>query len=367
MINRELLKRIYVNSEDTKALVFTHADKVWVMPENAVESAMEMYQPTSKGGKCLKKCVVKKHKTPFYARASKVAKKNLSLNKDFRKQLEELLGISDFYVATYMGDTSTSQNDKAVLQIYGDSEIYAYVKVTTNAENAKRFEKEANAIKTLKDLGIDYVPRLIGVDLDSEIKMIAQVNKKPMGQKVKLDFNNQVLDTVKDITEKTTKNIEYKDSDFCKSVEYLKEHLDTFDQDQKPIVEEAIKTVETEELTFAFAHGDYTPWNIYYVNDEMRLFDMEYCSDTMPAYMDVFHYLSQSSLLGKRYTAQCVMRDYERSLDLLKEYIAEPKNTYICYLVWIISFYVQRANDMDIIREKLDVWVEMLEYLIKYL
>lgn len=366
MLERDLLKKLYSDG-DEETLVFTHADKVWVMPVCAVEGAMEMYQPTSKGGKCLKKCVVKKHKTPFYARASKIKKTNQSLNKKVRRQLEELLGISGFYVATYMGDTSTSQNDKAVLQIYGDSEIYAYVKVTTNAENAKRFEKEANAIQNLNDLGINYAPRLIGTDFDSEIKMFAQMSEKPMGQKVNLDFNNQVLDTVKDIVEKTTKNIEYINSDFCKIIEYLKENLDVFDKDQKVIVEDAIKTVETEDLTFAFAHGDYTPWNVYYVKDEMRIFDMEYCSDTMPAYVDVFHYLSQTSLLGNRYTAQCVMREYERKFDLIKKYVADPKSTFICYLVWIISFYIQRTNDIDSIKEKLEVWVEMLEYLEKYL
>lgn len=366
MLERDLLKQLYSDGAE-ETLVFTHADKVWVMPECAVEGAMEMYQPTSKGGKHLKKCVVKKHKTPFYARASKIKKINQSLNKEVRKQLEELLGISEFYVATYMGDTSTPQNDKAVLQIYGDNEIYAYVKVTTNVDNAKRFEKEANAIKELNDLGIECVPRLIGVDLDSEIKMFAQVNEKPMGQKVKLGFNNQVLDTVKDIVEKTTKKIEYKNSDYCKSVEYLKEQLDMFDKDQKAIVEDAIKTVETAGLTLAFAHGDYTPWNVYYVKDGMRIFDMEYCSDTMPAYVDVFHYFSQVALLGNRYTAQCVMREYERQLDLIKEYVADPKLTFICYLVWIISFYLERTSDIDSIREKIDVWVEMLEYLEKYL
>lgn len=366
MLERDLLKKIYINS-DEKTLVFTHADKVWVMPECAVEGAMEMYQPSSKIGEHLKKCLIKKHRTPFFARATKLKKANLSLKKEVRKQLEELLGITDFYVAAYMGDKSTSQNDKVVLQIYGDNEIYAYVKVTTDAENTKRFEKESNAIKELNNLGINYVSRLIGMDLDSEIKMFAQVNEKPMGQKVKLDFNNQVLDTVKDIVEKTTKNIKCKDSDFYKSVEYLKEHLDAFDKDQKSIVEDAIMTVEKEDLTFAFAHGDYTPWNVYYVKDEMRIFDMEYCSDTMPEFMDAFHYLSQASLLGCRYTSQCVMREYERKLDLIREYVTNPKLTFICYLVWIISFYLERTNDIDSIREKLDVWVEMLEYLEKYL
>ena len=367
MFEKDLLRKLYTEESTSKNIVLEHADKVWLMPECAVKGAMEMYQPTSRGGKCLKKSVIKKHKAPIFARGTSVEQINIELNKEVRKQLEDILGISVFYVATYMGDTSTSQNDKAVLQIYGDDEIYAYVKITMNEENAKRFEKEANAIKNLNDLGVNYVPRLIGTDLDSDVKMLAQLNEKPMGQTVKLDFNNQVLDTVKDIVEKTTKDIESEDSQFCESVEYLKKHLDVFEQDQKAIVEDAIKMVEEEKLTFAFAHGDFTPWNVYYVKDEMRIFDMEYCSDTMPAYIDVFHYLSQTTLLANRYTAQCAMREYERQLDLISEYVDNPKLTFICYLVWIISFYLERTNDIEIIREKIDVWVEMLEYLVKYL
>ena len=338
------------------------------MPESAVEGAMNMYQPSTCGGKRLKKSVIRKHKTPFYARGSKIEKLNLESKKDVRDQLESLLGIKDFYVAAYMGDTSTSQNDKAVLQIYGDNEIYAYVKVTTNVENAKRFEKEANALKNLRDLGIEYVPRVIGLDLDSEVKIFAQSSDKPMGQEVRLEFNEQILNTVKDIVSKTKKNINYKDSDFCESAEFLKTQIDVFDKEQQSIVKKGIEMVEDADLTFAFSHGDYTPWNIYYVKDEIRLFDLEYCSASMPTYVDVFHYLSQTALLGKRFTAQCVMREYEHKLEMISEYVDDPRTTFICYLIWVISFYIKRSEgNIDRIREALDVWVEMLEYLIKYL
>lgn len=368
MIKRDLLKELYTESEHSKQLVFSHADKIWVMPEDAVEIGMDMYQPSSKAGECLKKKVVKKHKPPFYARGSKIEIKNIELSREVKKQVEELLGIYDFNVATYMGDTSTSQNDKAVLQLYGDDEIYAYVKVTTNEENAKRFEKEANALKYLREAGIEYVPGVLGVDLTSEIKMFAQSTEKSVGQKVRLTFDKQILDTVKDIEEKTKQNINYKDSDFCKAVDELKENLNIFDEEQKAIVNEAIKKVEEADFEFAFSHGDLTPWNVYYAKDEIRLFDFEYCSNSMPAYIDVFHYLSQMILLGKRYTAQCVMREYEHQFDLISEYVEDPKLTYICYLVSIISFYIKRSeSDIERIREKLDVWVEMLEYLVKYL
>ncbi len=368
MLKNDLLKKLYREGSSSASLVFEHDAKVWVMPEDAVEGGMDMYQPSSRGGASIKKSIIKKHKAPFYARASKAEKTNIVLNKDVRKQLQDLLQISDFHVATYMGELWTSQNDKAVLQIYGDNEIYAYVKVTTNAENAKRFESEAKALRNLSDAGIEYVPRVIGLDLDGEVKMFAQASDKPMGQDVRLEFNEQILDTVKDLVNKTKKDVDYKDSDFCESVEFLKTQMGVFDKEQQSIVKKGIEMVETFDLTFAFSHGDYTSWNIYYVKDEIRLFDLEYCSDFMPTYVDVFHYLSQTVLLGKRFTAQCVMREYEHKLEMISEYVDDPRTTFICYLIWIISFYIKRAEgNIDRIREALDVWVEMLEYLIKYL
>lgn len=368
MLNSKLLKIIYSSSAESKNLVFTHTGKTWVMPKDAVNGAMDMYQPASFMGRKVKNSLIKKHKTPFFCRGSKAVEKKIEINPEIKQQLEEILGISNFYVATYMGEQWTSQNDKAVLQIYSDDEIYAYVKVTTNPNNAKRFEKKANALRQIRESGIECVPKVIGLDLDSEVKMFAQSSDKPMGQEVKLEFNEQILDTIKDIVVKTKKDIEYKDTDFCKSVEYLKKQMDVFDKEQQSIVDEAIKKVESSDINFSFSHGDFTPWNVYYVGDEIRLFDLEYCSGSMPEYVDVFHYLTQTTLLGKRYTAQCAMREYEHQLDLISEYVENPKLTYICYLVWIISFYIKRADkNIDRIREALDVWVEMLEYLIKYL
>lgn len=369
MINQDLLKMIYTEDSNSNCLVFRHTGKTWVMPEDAVKGAMDMYQPSSCGGESIKKNIIKKHKVPFYARGSEIKQEKIEIEKSIERQLQDLLGIRDFHVATYMGEMWTTQNDKAVLQIYSNDEIYAYVKVTTDEENAKRFEKESKALNKLRDAGIEYIPRVIGLDLNSKMKMLAQSSDKQFGQKVKLDFNARVLDTIKHIVEKTKKDIDYKNSDFYRSIEFLKKQMDVFDQEQQSIVEEGIKITETADVTFAFSHGDFTPWNIYYdKNENIQLFDLEYCSGSMPAYVDVFHYLSQMTLLGRRYTAQCVMREYEHQLELISEYVDDPRTTFICYLAWVISFYIKRAEgNIDRIRKALDVWVEMLEYLIKYL
>ncbi len=366
MFDRDLLNQIF-ESGDKEHLIFTHADKIWVMPECAVEGAMDMYQPVSRAGKCLKKTVVKKHKTPIFAMGSKVKSVKCSLESKVRAQLEEMLGISDFYVASYMGDTTTDQNEKVVLQIYNDNEIFAFVKVTDNSKVVEAFEREAKAINDLRNLGIENIPRVLGLKEIDGLTYFAQSNDKPMGQEVRLDFNEQVIQNIDKLAAKTKVSMSYGESEFSRSVEMLKSKLSIFDKEQQSILEEAIRQAEGAS-DFAFAHGDYTPWNAYYLKDEMYMFDMEYCSFSMPAYMDVFHYLSQISLLGKRYTAQCAMREYERYFELIGEHVSDPKYTYICYLVWIISFYIKRSEaEIERVREKLDVWVEMLEYLIKYL
>ena len=183
------------------------------------------------------------------------------------------------------------------------------------------------------------------------------------------NFDEELFKTINQIVDSTKTKISYKDTDFCEYTEFLKKHLESFDQDQKSIIEEAIQIIEEGEINeYSFSHGDFTPWNTYYINDELKMFDLEYASWSMPPFIDIFHYLSQSALLGQRYTAQCVMREYERKLDLIKKYVDDPKITFIYYLVWVVSFYIKRAdNNIDRIENALNVWVEMLEYLIKYL
>lgn len=368
MLERELLNRIYSKEENKISLIFSHADKVWVMPSDAVKGAMDMYQPTSKAGKSLKNRIIKKQKTLFFVRGAKIERANISLNSGIRKQLEDLLGISDFYVATYMGDTSTPQNDKAVLQIYGENEIYAFVKVTTNTDNATRFKKEAETLNALKELGLESIPRVIGLDLNSEIKMLAQSTKKPMGQEVELIFDNKILDTIKEIVDKTKQNIDYKESDLYERVKYLKDNIESFDEDQQRIINEAIKKIEDSDIKeYSFYHGDFTPWNIYYDNEEIQIFDFEYCCKFMPSYMDVFHYITQMSLLGKRNTAQCAMMEYEKCSKLIEEYVPNPDIIFTCYIIWVISFYLERSYDnLDRVADLLNIRVEILEYLVRY-
>lgn len=369
-MKRELLKKVYREGEGNQknCLVFEHDNKIWVMPKAAVGGAMEMYQPPGSKGKYIKNRIIKNNKLPFFVKGATLKEESLVLKPEIKEKIEHDLGIYDYYVAAYMGDDSIEQNHKVALQIYSKDEIYAFMKITEDEQVAKLFKNEIEGIEFLREKGIDNIPRILSSDFDSDLKSFIQLTSKPMYQDIRLDFSEQTVQTIEEIVSKTKKQIPYNQSDFSAYVDYLKEHMDVFDKEQTGLISQAINMVEEADINeFAFVHGDYTPWNVYYVKGEMQLFDLEYCSKSMPLYMDVFHFLSQSMLLGKRPTAQCVMREYERNLKMLGVYMEEPKLTFICYVLWFLSFYTKRFDESKNVKEVLAVWVEMLDYLINYL
>ena len=99
-----------------------------------------------------------------------------------------------------------------------------------------------------------------------------------------------------------------------------------------------------KQCSFSFSHGDYTLWNVYYTGKNLYAFDFEYCSDTMPAYLDIFHYLTQLSLLGKQNGVGETVHLYKKHRKKLKKYISNPDFIYLCYLLHIISFYIKRTE-----------------------
>ena len=92
------------------------------------------------------------------------------------------------------------------------------------------------------------------------------------------------------------------------------------------IIEEELTGKESE---YAFSHGDYTPWNVYFVNREIYSFDFEYCSQTMPPYIDAFHYLTQLSILGMHNEVGKTVHLYKKYRKILEEYIQDPDFTYM--------------------------------------
>ena len=51
------------------------------------------------------------------------------------------------------------------------------------------------------------------------------------------------------------------------------------------------------KVPVSYAHGDFTPWNVWYKNNSLHVVDLELFREQMPALYDVFHFVYQSNIL----------------------------------------------------------------------
>lgn len=95
------------------------------------------------------------------------------------------------------------------------------------------------------------------------------------------------------------------------------------------------------------------------------MFDFEYCSFSKPCYIDIFHYLTQMSLLGCGNDGKQTILLYEKKKELIEKYVHDADFTYMCYLIDIIGFYKKRTIRRNkVVDKEYGRWIAILEYLI---
>lgn len=367
--NKKLLEDIFMADEKgEKYIIFEHSEKTWVMPVDKLEPALEMYQPTTGKGRSLKKSLIKLKNVKWLLRFVGGHIMHFSINPQILQYIDQTVKKNEkYYVAGYMGDISSEDNDKVTLQVYDDEKIIIYVKASKSDKVAKLFDKEVNALAFLKDKGIENIPNVLSKVEIEGMHIFSQGTKKEMFEKVNLVIDKRHLEFLENITEATQAYLNYEETDFYRNVCLIKNQTKKDDRDD--VLLEAIGIIENrlngKKEKYAFSHGDFTPWNVYYTNRQLNVFDFEYCSYSMPCYIDIFHYITQMSLLGQNKNAEETICLYEKQRELLEEYIESPDFTYLCYLINVISFYKERTvRTNKIVEKQYDEWITILKYLI---
>ncbi|HET9502404.1 MAG TPA: hypothetical protein VFO93_02600 [Hymenobacter sp.] len=71
------------------------------------------------------------------------------------------------------------------------------------------------------------------------------------------------------------------------------------------------------QATFAFAHGDFTPWNCWLGGDKLAIYDLEMAQPEASLLYDLFHFITQQALLVTREPAAGIR---ERALGVASKY-----------------------------------------------
>ncbi len=168
--------------------------------------------------------------------------------------------------------------------------------------------------------------------------------------------------------------------------------------DYLEVIQRSIKAAEIKLCSmseFSYYHGDFTPWNIIFQDNDIFVFDFEYACETYPKYLDIFHYFTQSKIFIEKKNPTDIYEDFLALFNLktnisqdtvVKDsYSDNVKNKlagmfkmksdnsinlnaidyYRFYLLSIIAFYIGRdkGNYSIDVHHNFHIWISILNIL----
>jgi hypothetical protein len=238
----------------------THAENI---------ASFQLYNPLSLKAKLLKKIAFK---FPFF----NIVTKNRS---DFIAFLESKLG-QEITSSVYY----SSCKYKVVLQLQSKGLVIGYLKLGITDKGNEKVQKEYSALSILED-GI-IVPKVIDSGFFEEhffilIEPIKGIQKQPLRQ----DLNILLSEL------KHSSNKEFKLSNHPRVLS-IKKRLVNCNMEQYLLLLDKIIASDNSKYLLVYEHGDFTAWNIKYMDSKYQLIDFEYFEENGIEGMDLcrFYY-----------------------------------------------------------------------------
>ncbi len=361
-----LLSEVLTTGADGERFVrFANADgKVWLMPTKNLRTAMELYQPSGRNGKLLKRLLPWLHGCAPIVKAIHAERLTCSLREDLNRLFEKTFCTSGPDFAIFCGTPCVHQ--KMTMQVSKGEHISGYVKLTESEAIARLFSQEAKYLDALKDAGIGGVPRVLFCGtLADNISVFVQSTAKSRRSKVVHRWSPLHEEFVNRLYAKTRKEILFEESDYFRVIDALMNHLAWLpDEDIRHEVETAWSCIKAKwsgkTVDFAAYHADFTPWNMFVERGELFVFDWEYAQLSYPPHLDRYHFFTQTAIFEQHRGAKEIIAHMtsEKGRWMNRE-------MYRAYIVEVMARFTLREQGKvsGDVAESMKLWGELLTYL----
>lgn len=339
----------------------------WLIPLKNSKTHLSLFQPSSLKGKLVVAAFnIIKH-FPFILKKINARSIRLNFLPQFISFIDDLFHIKQCEIGVFCG--SPGKHQKLTLLVANKDSILGYCKLTDNPELLSIFQQEADCLAYLKSKGINNIPESL---FDGELPNLKGVyafiqTTIRNGKVTSANYINQsVFSFVTRMFDLTKKELDYKDSNFCKSVNTLKSYINLFDKEEQNTLNRAIEKIELtlgQSSYYSAYHGDFTPWNSFLQGDKLFVFDFEYFQKYTMPFMDYFHFFTQSSIYNEYLESDKIFNKYVAIKDTIKQNIPNPDFYYTCYLITVMAFYLNRDNGFlnDRIESCFRIWVNLMK------
>lgn len=363
---------LYTEGGDSRFISFSNADgKRWIMPAKGMGVAMCLYQPSSAKGRLAKRLLPMLWRIKSIRRAMHAETMFLTLKPEILSRLCLCLGVDKDRLQWSLFCGTPCVHQKPTMQIADGNEILGYAKFSDNADITALFVKEAEMLDWLGSKGVSGIPRcLFYGDTGNGATMFLQSTTKTPKSTANHSWTGLETGFLHHLHERTRCSMPLKDTDFFHDILFLKNA--TLPRETASTITDTadniIRHYESQPTCdWSAYHGDFTPWNTYIEQGKLHAFDFEYARRSYPPHLDFFHFITQTAIFEQHLPPDAIISklfaEHNSTARLLG--IDNPAHLYRCYLLAIISQYLQRehGNIGTGLTAKIAFWCQLLKLL----
>ena len=283
-----------------------------------------------------------------------------------KKYLTTVFGDGeDQQYAIFMGTPSVHQ--KITIQVSRKDEISGYCKISDSKKIFDIFLHEKKILDFLNQANVKNVPTCLScTELDDGRFAFSQTTIKTLNSATKHMFGESERAFLQQLSEKTVIECIFDNTDFYRSIIALQENFAVLESNGFNVkcVKVGIHKIldyYANIRNYSVYHGDYTPWNMFYENETLFVFDFEYAQYTYPKYLDALHYFMQTAIFEKNLNGDEILHSFSQQIECtpLKNMFSDPYIALLSYILDIISLYVSRENGMFAgdVKRNMKIWM----------
>lgn len=348
----------------------------WIYPKSLKKpSFLSFYSTSSTRAKILASIF----RLSFYFRLNK--KIELEVFKD--SIIDRIIKqYKDFNYSIFTGTIGI--NRKAIIELNQNNSTKYFVKVALTEQSKDLINNEKEILNELNKY--QYQSLTIPKIVESDENYITIDNIAPKNQTQSSTLNEIHLNALDEIYSKTIDNKSIKNSTYF---EIIKENIaelsnrslnKNFDKNKIQILIKNMKTIleslNTEkEISFAYGHNDFTPWNMFVENNHLYLFDWELAKKDIVLLYDFFHFIFQSQILISKSDYKSIyevivtlIKNNSRLKNIVQKYNIDINENYKLYLLYTVSYYLDKYNNQEKLHDQvfwlIDVWFDAFNDLV---
>ncbi|MEW6053098.1 MAG: phosphotransferase [Nitrospirota bacterium] len=351
----------------------------WIVPvfdKKLFISSLALYQPSLLRAKILKQLAILTARGGF----TNIGKKPAVYFRKNDDAIKKIFGRDDLYYAIFLGTEGCHK--KITIQVMNSGgDILGYIKVSGNKDVDELLKNEAGILEDMRNLSLNngLFPEVLYHGPVKGVDILVLDTLKSAHSKYDSNLSDAHIDFLAEIFLKTSMVIKYRESKFAKrlkervrdlEVEKLRNSEDERLRELGKIRDFIEEKIGNELVPFGLCHRDFTPWNTFFHDGRLYVFDWEYAEREYPPMLDIFHFIVQDGILVRHLKPAGLLKRVMKNEKMLSKYsslvgirdeLSMP--LLLCYLLDISLLYIEREKGRieGNIKHMLDTWAGMME------